>query len=62
VIAAKCTYIKNRGLGGTMAWSLDGDTANGELTTAMHNGLGQESSSGCPLGDDSVGYAADIAR
>jgi chitinase len=39
VIAAKCTYIKNRGLGGTMVWSLDGDTANAELTTAIHNGL-----------------------
>lgn len=39
VIATKCTYIKNRGLGGTMVWSLDGDTASAELTTAIHNGL-----------------------
>ena len=39
VIAAKCAYIKNRGLGGSMAWSLDGDTASAELTTAIHNGL-----------------------
>ena len=39
VIAQKTAYVKANGLGGTMAWSLDGDTANGELTTAIHNGL-----------------------
>ncbi|HEY1177915.1 MAG TPA: glycosyl hydrolase family 18 protein, partial [Phytomonospora sp.] len=39
VIALKTAYVKSRGLGGTMAWSLDGDTATGELTTAIHNGL-----------------------
>lgn len=39
VIATKCAYIKNRGLGGSMVWSLDGDTASAELTTAIHNGL-----------------------
>jgi chitinase len=39
VIAQKTSYIKANGLGGTMAWSLDGDTAAGELTTAIHNGL-----------------------
>ncbi len=39
VIAQKCAYIKTNGLGGSMVWSLDGDTATGELTTAIHNGL-----------------------
>lgn len=39
VIAQKTAYIKANGLGGTMVWSLDGDTATGELTTAIHNGL-----------------------
>ncbi|HEX6871710.1 MAG TPA: glycoside hydrolase family 18 protein [Micromonosporaceae bacterium] len=40
VIAQKTAYIKANGLGGTMVWSLDGDTSTGELTTAIHNGLG----------------------
>ncbi|MEU8077476.1 glycoside hydrolase family 18 protein [Catellatospora citrea] len=39
VIAQKTAYVKANGLGGTMAWSLDGDTPTGELTTAIHNGL-----------------------
>ncbi|MDI1463166.1 glycoside hydrolase family 18 protein [Catellatospora sp. KI3] len=39
VIAQKTAYIKANGLGGSMAWSLDGDTATGELTAAIHNGL-----------------------
>jgi chitinase len=39
VIATKCAYVKSHALGGTMVWSLDGDTAAGELTTAIHNGL-----------------------
>ncbi|GAA1618209.1 glycoside hydrolase family 18 protein [Catellatospora bangladeshensis] len=39
VIAQKTAYVKANGLGGTMAWSLDGDTPAGELTTAIHNGL-----------------------
>jgi chitinase len=39
VIAQKTAYIKANDLGGTMVWSLDGDTPSGELTTAIHNGL-----------------------
>ena len=39
VVAQKTSYVKSNGLGGVMVWSLDGDTANGELTTAVHNGL-----------------------
>jgi chitinase len=38
-IAQKTAYVKATGLGGTMVWSLDGDTATGELTTAIHTGL-----------------------
>jgi chitinase len=39
VIAQKTAYIRQQHLGGAMAWSLDGDTANGELMTAIHTGL-----------------------
>jgi chitinase len=39
VIAQKTAYVKANGLGGTMVWSLDGDTSAGALTTAVHNGL-----------------------
>ncbi len=39
VIAAKTAYIKANGLGGTMMWSLDGDTAAAALTTAIDTGL-----------------------
>lgn len=39
VIGQKTAYVKSHGLGGTMVWSLDGDTLSGELTTAIHNGL-----------------------
>jgi len=39
VISAKTAYIKSNGLGGTMMWSLDGDTATGGLTTAIDTGL-----------------------
>jgi chitinase len=35
----KASYADRRGLGGVMIWSLDGDTATGELTTALHFGL-----------------------
>jgi chitinase len=35
----KARYINDRGLGGAMIWSLDGDTSTGELITALHNGL-----------------------
>ena len=38
-IAQKTAYVKSTGLGGTMVWSLDGDTAAGELTTAISTGL-----------------------
>jgi chitinase len=37
LILAKGTYVKNRGLGGLMMWSLDGD--DGSLVTAISNGL-----------------------
>ncbi|GGM59728.1 chitinase [Longimycelium tulufanense] len=38
-LTRKTSYIKSKGLGGAMIWSLDGDTANGELMSAIHNGL-----------------------
>jgi chitinase len=38
-INGKMTYAKNQGLGGAFFWELTGDTANGELITAIHNGL-----------------------
>jgi chitinase len=39
VIAQKMAYVKANGLGGAMAWSLDGDTADGQLTSAISTGL-----------------------
>lgn len=39
-IARKTAWITQHGLGGAMIWSLDGDTANGELMTAVHQGIG----------------------
>jgi len=39
-IARKAAWIKANGLGGAMIWSMDGDTANGELMTAVHQGIG----------------------
>ncbi|MGW6454633.1 glycoside hydrolase family 18 protein [Streptomyces sp. NPDC055078] len=39
VMRAKTSYIRDRGLGGAMFWSLDGDTADGELMTAVDRGL-----------------------
>jgi chitinase len=39
VIAAKMAYVKKMGLGGAMAWSLDGDDANATLVKAMAAGL-----------------------
>lgn len=39
VIAAKMAYIKSKGLGGAMAWSLDGDDSTGTLAKAVANGL-----------------------
>ncbi|WP_244894149.1 glycosyl hydrolase family 18 protein [Planobispora rosea] len=38
-ITSKMTYAKNQGLGGAFFWETSGDTANGELITAMSNGL-----------------------
>jgi chitinase len=35
----KTHYIKNKGLGGAMMWSLDGDDANASLTRAVAHGL-----------------------
>jgi chitinase len=40
VIAQKMAYVKKMGLGGAMAWSLDGDDANATLVKAMAAGLG----------------------
>ncbi|MFF0269133.1 glycoside hydrolase family 18 protein [Kribbella sp. NPDC004536] len=38
-MARKATYISRRELGGAMIWSLDGDTSNGELISALHRNL-----------------------
>jgi chitinase len=35
----KAQYISDRDLGGAMIWSLDGDTQNGELISALHRNL-----------------------
>ncbi|MFI5734279.1 glycoside hydrolase family 18 protein [Kribbella sp. NPDC051587] len=35
----KAQYISQRNLGGAMIWSLDGDTTNGELISALHRNL-----------------------
>ncbi|MEJ2854553.1 MULTISPECIES: glycoside hydrolase family 18 protein [unclassified Saccharothrix] len=35
----KGRYVAERGLGGAMIWSLDGDTADGELIRALRDGL-----------------------
>ncbi|MDX6283222.1 MAG: chitinase [Kribbellaceae bacterium] len=35
----KANYISDRNLGGAMIWSLDGDTSNGELISALHRNL-----------------------
>ncbi|MEV7520182.1 glycoside hydrolase family 18 protein [Streptomyces sp. NPDC091371] len=39
VLRAKSGYVRERGLGGAMFWSLDADTADGELITAVDRGL-----------------------
>ncbi|NGO76448.1 chitinase [Streptomyces sp. YC504] len=39
-VGSKMTWAKNQGLGGAFFWEFSGDTANGELATAIHNGLG----------------------
>ncbi|WP_083974501.1 glycosyl hydrolase family 18 protein [Herbidospora daliensis] len=38
-ITGKMTYSKDQNLGGSFFWELSGDTSNGELITAMKNGL-----------------------
>ncbi|GAB2624676.1 glycoside hydrolase family 18 chitinase [Streptomyces capparidis] len=38
-IAGKMSYVKSQGLGGAFFWELSGDTANGELMTAIDSGL-----------------------
>jgi len=40
-IGGKMSYAGEQGLGGAFFWELSGDTANGELITAMSNGLGR---------------------
>ncbi|WP_030899899.1 glycoside hydrolase family 18 chitinase [Streptomyces sp. NRRL F-5126] len=39
-IAGKMAWAKQQGLGGAFFWEFSGDTANGELVTALSNGLG----------------------
>ncbi|NEC28897.1 chitinase [Streptomyces sp. SID8111] len=38
-INGKMTWAKNQGLGGAFFWEFSGDTANGELVSAIHSGL-----------------------
>jgi chitinase len=38
-IGGKMSYANRQGLGGAFFWELSGDTSNGELVTAMRNGL-----------------------
>lgn len=38
-IDGKMAWAKNQGLGGAFFWELSGDTSNGELVTAITNGL-----------------------
>jgi chitinase len=38
-IGGKMSYAKGQGLGGAFFWELSGDTSNGELVTAIRNGL-----------------------
>ncbi|MYT21737.1 glycosyl hydrolase, partial [Streptomyces sp. SID7760] len=39
VLRTKTEYIRENGLGGAMFWSLDADTPDGELITAVDRGL-----------------------
>jgi chitinase len=39
-IGGKMSYANQQGLGGAFFWELSGDTSNGELISAMSNGLG----------------------
>ncbi|MEZ3177850.1 cellulose binding domain-containing protein [Streptomyces pimonensis] len=38
-IGTKMSWARNQGLGGAFFWEFSGDTANGELVTAIDNGL-----------------------
>ncbi|WP_282791387.1 glycoside hydrolase family 18 chitinase [Streptomyces sp. CC224B] len=38
-VRAKMAWAKEQGLGGAFFWEFSGDTANGELATAIHEGL-----------------------
>jgi chitinase len=38
-IGTKMTWAKNQGLGGAFFWEFSGDTGNGELVSAISNGL-----------------------
>lgn len=40
-LAVKMAYVKAQELGGVMLWSLEGDTADGELVAAVHQGLAE---------------------
>ncbi|BFU46095.1 glycosyl hydrolase family 18 protein [Krasilnikovia sp. MM14-A1004] len=39
-VGGKMDYVKQQGLGGAFFWEFSGDTSNGELISAMRNGLG----------------------
>ncbi|MCZ2524536.1 MULTISPECIES: glycoside hydrolase family 18 chitinase [Streptomyces] len=39
-VTGKMDYAKSKGLGGAFFWEFSGDTADGELMTAIHRGLG----------------------
>ena len=39
VLTTKMTYIKERGLGGSMAWSMDGEDKNATLSKTIYNAL-----------------------
>ncbi|WP_372345699.1 glycoside hydrolase family 18 protein [Streptomyces sp. KL116D] len=41
VLARKSAYVRAKGLGGAMFWSLDGDTPDGELVRTVDRALGQ---------------------
>ncbi|GAA2998919.1 glycoside hydrolase family 18 chitinase [Streptomyces fulvorobeus] len=38
-VVSKMTWAKNQGLGGAFFWEFSGDTANGELVSAINSGL-----------------------
>ncbi|RZU52901.1 chitinase [Krasilnikovia cinnamomea] len=39
-VGGKMDYVKQQGLGGAFFWEFSGDTSNGELISAIRNGLG----------------------